>query len=86
MDFHIPVIQMPQPDGSLVVRPGQPEVREREVTIAEFSRKSRISVRHLSRLCELGQIEHRHLTNKQRSKIMIPRSELVRYRKIEGDV
>lgn len=86
MDFHVPVITVVQPDGSLVVRPGKPEVSEPELSITEFSKQSRISTRHLARLCELGRVKHRRLTDKRRSKIMIPRSELARYGMIEGDV
>ena len=84
--FHIPVIKLRQPDGSLLVRAGRPEICEPEVSIAEFSKATGISVRHIWTLCEEGHINHRRLTPKKGSKIIIPRTELTRFKTLKGDV
>ena len=84
--FHVPVIKMRQPDGSLLVKAGRPEIVDSEVTILAFHKASKISIRHIATLCEQGLIKHRRLTPKKSSKILIPRSELDRYLNLEGEV
>ena len=84
--FRVPVIKMRQPDGSILVKAGRPEVVEDEVTIAEFHRETRVSKRYIAELCEQGHIQHRRLTPKKDSKILIPRSEIDRYRNLHGEV
>lgn len=79
MTFRVAAIKVRQPDGSILVKAGRPEAVEAEITIAEFHRESRVSKRYIAELCEQGHIQHRRLTPKKDSKILIPRSELERY-------
>jgi len=86
MTFHIPVIKLPQPDGSLLVKAGKPQIAEPEISVSRFSKETGISCRHIQTLCEQGMILHRRLTPKSGSKILIPLSELARYKNLHGDV
>ena len=70
---------------SILVKAGAPVVVGDEVTVSEFKKKTGISKRHIQRLCEDGQIDHRRLTPKRDSKILILRSEIERYRNISSD-
>jgi len=83
--FRVPVIKMRQPDGSLLVKAGRPEVVDGEVTIAEFHRETKVSKRYIAELCEQGHIKHRRLSPKKDSKILIPRSEIDRYLNLQDD-
>ena len=69
-----------------MIRAGKPEVVAPEVSIAQFSQAAGISKRHVATLCEQGMIKHRRLTPVPRSKILIPRTELSRFRKLEGEI
>ena len=84
--FHVPVIKMRQPDGSLLIKAGKPEIVDQEVSITEFHKETGISRRHIATLCEQGFIKHRRLTPKKDSKILIPRSELARFKQLEGEI
>lgn len=84
--FTVPVIKLRQADGSLLVKAGRPEVVEAEVSVAQFHRETGVSKRHIATLCEQGFIKHRRLTPKKDSKILIPRSEVDRFRSLEGEV
>lgn len=86
LSFEVPVIRMPQPDGSLLVKPGKPQLCRDEVTTAEFSKATGICQRHVATLCDQGVLQHRRLTPVRRSKILIPRSELTRFRNLEGEI
>lgn len=86
LDFQIQVVKIPQPDGSLLIKPGRTLMVQPELTISQFSKKTGISIRHVSRLCDEGHLQHRRLTPKNKSKILIPISELARYKTLEGDV
>ena len=83
---HIPAVTVPQPDGSIVIRPGKPEVLrgEDEITTAEFSRKTGLSHRHTLTLIAEGKIQARPLSPLKGSRKRIPRSELSRYLKLEN--
>jgi len=83
--FHIPVIKLRQPDGSLLVKAGKPEIQEPEVSVAIFHKETGVSKRHIATLCEQGMIQHRRLTPKKDSKILIPRSEIARFKNLHGD-
>lgn len=84
--FYVPVIKIPQGDGSLLVKAGKPQICEPEVSVLTFHKETGISIRHIETLCEQGLIKHRRLTPKKKSKMMIPRSELERYKALEGEV
>lgn len=83
---HIPAIRIPQPDGSLLIRPGKPEIVDPHVSVAQFARETGISMRYIEQLCEQGHLVHRRLTPKTGSKILIPRSELERYKSLHGEI
>ena len=84
--FFVPVIKLPQPNGSLLLIAGKPQLREPEVSVLTFHKETGISIRHIETLCEQGLIKHRRLTPKKKSKMMIPRSELERYKTLEGEI
>ena len=42
--FFVPVIKLPQPDGSLLIRAGKPQIVEAEVTVAQFNRQTGVSI------------------------------------------
>jgi hypothetical protein len=83
--FSVPVIKMRQPDGSIIVRAGRPEMVDSEVSIAVFNKETGVSRRYIAQLCEQGLIQHRRLTPKKDSKILIPRSEIARFLKLSDD-
>lgn len=86
LQFSVPVVKLPQPDGSLLIRAGKPQVCDPEVSVSAFSRETGISIRHIATLCEQGLIQHRRLTPKAKSKILIPRSEIQRFGHLEGEI
>ena len=86
LSFRVPVLKLRQPDGSLLVKAGRPEIVPDEVSVAIFSKETGVSKRYIAELCEQGYIQHRRLTPKKDSKILIPRPELDRYRNLHGDV
>ncbi len=83
--FTVPVIKLRQPDGSLLVKVGKPELVDPEVSVTVFSKQTGISKRHIATLCEQGLIQHRRLTPKKDSKILIPRTEMDRYRRLSDE-
>ena len=83
--FFAPVVKIPQLDGSVLVKPGQIRAVLDEVSISEFSRQTGISTRHITTLCEQGHLQHRRLTPKFKSKILISRSEVERFRQISDE-
>ncbi|MGD0252316.1 MAG: hypothetical protein ABSC01_06420 [Verrucomicrobiota bacterium] len=83
--FLVPVIKLRQPDGSLLVKAGRPEIVNDEVGVSEFHKETGISKRHIATLCEQGLIQHRRLTPKKDSKILIPRSEISRFRNLDDE-
>ena len=84
--FHVPVIKLRQPDGSLLVRAGQPQIVEPEVSVFQFHKTTGISIRYISQLCEQGFLVHRRLSPKRKSKILIPRSEICRFQNLRGEI
>ena len=82
---HVPAIKLRQSDGSLLIKAGRPEVLPDEVSVTEFHRETGISKRHIATLCEQGLIHHRRLSPKRDSKILIPRSEVVRYLALDDE-
>ena len=83
--FCAPIIKLPQADGSLLVKAGRVQLAAQEVTVAQFHRQTGLSIRHILTLCEQGLILHRRLTPKPKSKIIIPLSELTRYRALDDE-
>jgi len=81
----VPVIKVQQPDGSLLFKAGRPEIVEDEVSVSAFHKETGVSKRHIATLCEQGLIQHRRLTPKKDSKILIPRSEIARFRNLHDD-
>lgn len=53
---HYPVVRVPQPDGSLLLRPGKPVVLsgEDEITTAEAARILGCTVSWMGKLCDRG--------------------------------
>jgi excisionase family DNA binding protein len=84
--FYIPVVKLRQPDGSLVVKAGRPEMCECEVTVPQFSKATGISYRYIQNLCEAGEITHRRLSARRGSRIRIPRTEIARFQRLEGEI
>lgn len=85
-NFSIPIIKLPQPDGSILVKAGKPIVCAPFVSVAEFSKATTLSMRYIEQLCEEGRLKHRRLTDKPHSKILINRDELARYMALEGEI
>lgn len=84
--FSVPVMKLPQPDGSLLAIPGKPQIIPGEVTTAQFAKVTHMSVRNVSLLCHQGHIQHRRKSARPRSVILIPREELERYLHLEGEI
>jgi len=76
--------KLPQPDGSLLIMPGSPETVPAEVNVRYFSKRTGISQRRVIELCVQNAITHRRKSSKQRSSILIPRSEITRFKKLKG--
>src|SRR6266705_692577 len=83
--FLVPAIKLRQPDGSLLVKAGRPEMAAQEITVTQFNKETGVSKRHIVTLCEQGLIQHRRMTPKQHSKILIPRSEVTRYLSLDDE-
>lgn len=85
--IHVPAIRIAQPDGSILVKAGKPELLkgEDEITPREFSEKAGLSHRRVLALIEEGLIEARPLSPKKNSRWRIPRSEVARYLKLEKE-
>jgi hypothetical protein len=77
-------IQVRQPDGSVLVKPGPVQLLngEEEVTAAEFKRLTGLSLSRIEALCNEGLIRFRRKTPKKKSHFLIPKSEVERYRNI----
>jgi hypothetical protein len=84
--FSIPAIKLPQPDGSLLVKPGKPQIIQGEVLTTQFAKATHMSVRNVNLLCHQGQIQHRRMSVLPRSRILIPREEIDRYLHLEGEI
>lgn len=80
--YHVPVVRIPQPDGSILIRPGKPVLLgpvEPEVRVREFSRLVGLSVRRVQYLCETGEIKCRRFSKRPGAWYWIPLSEVDRY-------
>ena len=76
---HIPAICIPQHDGSVLVKPGKPQIVGDELRVAEFAKLTGLSMSRVEALCLEGEISSRRLTPKHKSPYLILRSELERY-------
>lgn len=83
--IHVPTIKVAQPDGSILFKPGKPEVLkgEDEITAGEFARSTGLSHRHVLNLIEQGKITARPLSPLKNSHKRIPRSELKRFLQLD---
>lgn len=83
--IHIPVIKVAQPDGSILIRPGKPEVLkgEDEITPRQFADDTGLSHRRVLTLIDEGHIKARPMSPLPNSRWLIPRNELARYLKLE---
>jgi len=74
----IPAIRVPQPDGSLVIRPGKPVVADHNVSVAEAARILGMSPRTIEYQCSTGQFKSAIKPGgRPRSKWMISRAEVL---------
>lgn len=85
--IHIPAIKVAQPDGSIVVRPGKPEVLkgEDEISPRDFAEATSLSHRRVLTLIDEGHIKARPMSPAPNARWRIPRSELARYLKLEKE-
>lgn len=83
----IPAIKVAQPDGSILIRAGKPEVLNGgdEITTGEFARSTGLSHRHVLTLIEQGKISARPLSPLKKSRKRIPRSEVKRFLQLESE-
>ncbi len=49
-----PTIKIPQPDGSILVRAGKPQILDVDMSVSEAARVLGLSVRHVESQCSLG--------------------------------
>jgi len=82
--FRIPWVRIPQPDGSILIRPGKPIVEPEEIGTPEFAQLTGLSIRRVQYLCEVGEIEARRMSNVPGSRYLIPLTELERYLQIRS--
>lgn len=85
LEFEVQPIKLRHPDGSIIVQAGRPQAVSNEVSITQFSKATGVSKRHILTLCEQGFIKHRRLTGKPRSKVLIARTEIARFRSLSGE-
>lgn len=76
---HVPIVKVPQPDGSVLVKAGKPQILENEIGTAEFARMTGMSQSYVELLCNEGKLQWRRMTPKAKSKFLIPASEVTRY-------
>jgi hypothetical protein len=75
------LIKLRQADGSLLIKAGQSQAVPAEISIADFSRETGISRRHIATLCADGMIKHSRRTPLAGGKIWIPAGEISRFLK-----
>ncbi len=71
--------------GTWELRTGKPVVVEAEIGTTEFARLVGISQSHTEALISEGKLKARRATPKPKSKFLIPRSEVARYRSLQID-
>ncbi len=74
-----PTVRIPQPDGSVLLRPGKPVVVGREITTREFAERTGISQEYAAQLCGEGIIRSRRKSPKKTSMFLIPLEEVEAY-------
>lgn len=84
-EFFVPAIRIPQGDGSLLVKAGQPQMVSGEVGTSQFAKETGMSQRWCEHLCGLRLIKHRRMSPAKGSKILIPRSEVRRFLSLSDD-
>jgi hypothetical protein len=79
----IPAIRIPQPDGSVLFRPGKPVIIEPMIGTTEASRLLGMSRRWVEAQCDLGRFATAHKPGQQpKSRWKISRSEVLDRRQI----
>ncbi len=84
-EFFAPVIKLPQGDGSMLVKAGQPQMVSKEIGTTQFAKETGMSQRWVEQLCIGGFIKHRRMSPIPGSKILIPRSEVRRFMTLSDD-
>jgi hypothetical protein len=52
----VPVLKVPQPDGSILIRAGKPDLLQADdISVAEAAAILQLSVRHIEAQCSVGQ-------------------------------
>jgi hypothetical protein len=77
-----PSVKIPQPDGSVLIRPGRACVLS-EIGTAQFAKLTGMAPRTVRQLCDEGKISFRRLTTRGMSKILIPLSELEKFQNLQ---
>lgn len=72
-------VTIPQPDGSVLVRPGKPQIVGEETDVKRAARLIGLSVRRVQAMCESGEIKCRQPSG-PKGKYLIPLSEIERMR------
>jgi len=76
---YYPTVTVPQPDGSVVMRPGRPVVLSGEIRVSKFAELTGLSISRVNVLCVEGIIPSRRLSPAPRSPYLIPRDEVSRF-------
>lgn len=79
---HIPSTVIPQGNGTILVLPGKPRIMPEEVTTGRFGALVNLSMSQVLRYCNEGLIKCRRLSPKQRSRYVIPITEVERFRNL----
>ncbi|MCE5278879.1 MAG: helix-turn-helix domain-containing protein [Planctomycetaceae bacterium] len=73
-----PVIRVPQPDGSVLVRSGKPQIYAADMSVSEAAKFLGLSVRHVESQCSAGLFKSAYKPGGlPRSRWRISRSEVI---------
>ena len=81
-----PTVRLPQPDGSVLMKPGKAVVVPDEIGTAEFATRTGLSQRHVQYLCDVGEIEARPMSPRPGSKYLIPVTEVERFLNLKSQM
>jgi excisionase family DNA binding protein len=74
----VPVIKLPQPDGSILIRAGKPYIAEPLITVAETAKLLGLARRTVESMCVDGKFRTAHKPGgRPRSKWLIERAEVM---------
>lgn len=57
VQVHVPVVRVPQPDGSVLLKPGKPVIVEEEISVREAAKILGMSARWVVNECSLGRFK-----------------------------